>query len=224
MIPYLFTLLSLLPATPEKLSYGTITFNATMQGEPMQLHTMYATGHGNDSVSLSTCKFYIIDIVLLDGSKVVGEPELKYILIDLSDSSSLNIPFVYKGHFNGIRFTLGVDSATNMSGPKAGALDPVNGMYWTWQSGYINAKIEGNRTGCDTTREFLYHIGGYHTPEQTAIETYRICKTSDQINVNLAMDRFFAAVTCDMDAAVQIPGAKAHALAAYMSASFVITQ
>ena len=35
-------------------------------------------------------------------------------------------------------------------------------MYWTWQSGYINFKIEG-----ESNQPFTYHIGGYHKPFNT---------------------------------------------------------
>jgi hypothetical protein len=44
----------------------------------------------------------------------------------------------------GIRFLLGVDSARNVSGIQTGALDPARGMFWTWNSGYVMAKIEGS--------------------------------------------------------------------------------
>ena len=58
---------------------------------------------------------------------------------------------------------LGVDSVLNYNGVHEGALDPINGMYWTWQTGYINCKLEGNII-CDSSRKsFEYHIGGYST-------------------------------------------------------------
>ena len=44
-------------------------------------------------------------------------------------------------------------------------LDPMNGMYWTWQSGYINVKLEGKSNRCQTRNHiFQYHIGGYTLP------------------------------------------------------------
>ena len=58
---------------------------------------------------------------------------------------------------------LGVDSVLNYNGVHEGALDPINGMYWTWQTGYIHCKLEGNII-CDSSRKsFEYHIGGYST-------------------------------------------------------------
>ncbi len=63
---------------------------------------------------------------------------------------------------------LGVDKKYNMSGANSGDLDPVNGMFWSWQSGYINFKIEGVSPSCNTRKnKFQFHIGGYQTPHQT---------------------------------------------------------
>ena len=47
----------------------------------------------------------------------------------------------------------------------SGALDPINGMYWTWQSGYINCKLEGKFIFASRTElKFEYHLGGYSAP------------------------------------------------------------
>lgn len=59
---------------------------------------------------------------------------------------------------------MGIDSTTNVSGA-GGDLDPTKGMYWTWQSGYINFKLEGKSNLCKTrNNEFQFHIGGYLFP------------------------------------------------------------
>ena len=64
-----------------------------------------------------------------------------------------------------IKFNLGIDSLTNVSGVMGGDLDPTKGMYWTWQSGYINFKMEGSSAVCPTrNHEFQFHIGGYQDP------------------------------------------------------------
>ena len=65
-----------------------------------------------------------------------------------------------------------MDSADNVSGAQAGALDPVNGMFWTWTTGYVMAKLEGTSpfvTG-SATNEFSYHVGGFKEP-YSAIKT-----------------------------------------------------
>ncbi|MGB4959608.1 MAG: MbnP family protein, partial [Saprospiraceae bacterium] len=69
------------------------------------------------------------------------------------------------GQVNKISFYLGIDSMTNVSGAMGGDLDPTKGMYWTWQSGYINFKLEGKTSLCPAKNNaFTYHIGGYKQP------------------------------------------------------------
>ena len=59
---------------------------------------------------------------------------------------------------------VGVDSARNVSGAQTGALDPAKGMFWTWNTGYIMAKLEGN-SPASPTGIFEYHIGGFKQNE-----------------------------------------------------------
>lgn len=53
----------------------------------------------------------------------------------------------------------------------SGDLDPTKGMYWTWDNGYINAKIEGKSNRCPTrNQEFQWHVGGYRKGVNTSRE------------------------------------------------------
>jgi hypothetical protein len=49
-----------------------------------------------------------------------------------------------------ITFSAGIDSLTSTAGIQKGVIDPINGMYWAWQSGYVNFKIEGKSSSCPT--------------------------------------------------------------------------
>jgi hypothetical protein len=76
----------------------------------------------------------------------------------------------------------------------AGDLDPIKGMYWAWQSGYINMKIEGKSSSCRTRKnEFQFHIGGYLSPyyamRKVAL-TYD--KKATEINIGIDLYNFFA--------------------------------
>ncbi|MEO6302783.1 MAG: MbnP family protein, partial [Bacteroidia bacterium] len=58
-----------------------------------------------------------------------------------------------------------VDSFHNCSGAQSGALDPVNAMYWAWNTGYIFLKLEGASKFSKSPGNFFeYHIGGYKQP------------------------------------------------------------
>jgi len=96
----------------------------------------------------------------------LSSPEINfYQLVNAENDKSLQLDFEEIGSNT---FYLGVDSLTNSNGAMGGDLDPTKGMYWTWQSGYINVKIEGKYSGCNTrNNKFQFHLGGYQNPFQT---------------------------------------------------------
>ncbi|MEC8457907.1 MAG: MbnP family protein [Bacteroidota bacterium] len=63
----------------------------------------------------------------------------------------------------------GVDSLLNYNGIHEGALDPINDMYWTWQTGYIHCKLEGYILNHTTKQNFEYHIGGYSSKDRSPL-------------------------------------------------------
>ena len=57
---------------------------------------------------------------------------------------------------------IGVDSARNTSGAQLGALDPANSMFWSWNSGYIFVRMEGNSPqSTQPYNKLQFHIGGF---------------------------------------------------------------
>jgi hypothetical protein len=88
-------------------------------------------------------------------------------LVDLSVTPSLalglDVPKTLP--FNRLKCNLGIDSLTNEAGAMGGDLDPTKGMYWAWQSGYVNFKMEGKSPICPTWKhKFQLHLGGYLAP------------------------------------------------------------
>ena len=117
---------------------------------------------------VETLKCYVGHIEILDiNRQVIGKDSVAYRLLNFSDRSSLNfsIPInSIKACY--IRITLGVDSVTNAAGVHCCALDPANGMYWSWQSGYIQFKLEGKEK--DGTALNL-HLGGFSNAYMSSI-------------------------------------------------------
>jgi hypothetical protein len=70
------------------------------------------------------------------------------------------------GNYNRIQFLLGVDSLRNVSGAQTGDLDPVNDMFWDWNTGYIYFKMEGEFKTVQQPAGDAYaiHIGGFKQP------------------------------------------------------------
>lgn len=101
----------------------------------IHLNTFYPTDVEGETVVFTKIQLYVCPIQTHDPT-----PE-NYRLIDLSDISSTMLPF--ERSFEKQVLLFGVDSILHQKGVFEGSLDPVHGMYWAWQSGYINLKIQG---------------------------------------------------------------------------------
>jgi hypothetical protein len=148
-------------------NYNNKTHNST---EAIHLQDSAYFSNDNYSITITTLKFYISGIVLYKDGTLVWKEANSYHLIDASNEQSLSIPLSIPKtkDYNTLTFNIGIDSATNVLGVQGGDLDPMRGMYWTWQSGYINFKLEGTSTRCNTRHHaFEFHIGGYHYPYNT---------------------------------------------------------
>ena len=120
----------------------------------------------NQDFTISKFKFYI-SIVRFENTIGTQTAPSTSFLIDQEDSLSLstNSISIPSGIYSSLEFILGVDSLHNVSGAQNGALDVVNTMFWTWNSGYIFMKLEGNSSFSNSPGHFFeYHIGGFKEP------------------------------------------------------------
>jgi hypothetical protein len=149
--------------------YGQLSIIPTWNKKPLELQRIYFTPQ-NDSISFSTLKIYFSDFRFKD--KISGRITSIDTLIfyDLSDYTThsffndLNL-----SNYESVAFTLGLDSLKNVSGELENAYDPLLGMYWAWNTGYINLKIMGkSSTVPSNSHEFEFHLGGYRSPFATA--------------------------------------------------------
>lgn len=129
------------------------------------------TNHFGESFSVSQLKFYLHELQLFntDSNHLTTTGKEKHYLIDFSDTTTTVIKYaIYPYKYNRIGFFIGVDSSRNYSGAQTGALDPAKGMFWTWNSGYIMAKMEGNSPQANTpNNKFEFHIGGFSGTDNT---------------------------------------------------------
>jgi hypothetical protein len=87
-----------------------------------------------------------------------------------------------------VSFILGVDSATQSAGALDGELDPLKGMYWTWQSGYIHFKLEGMIRQADgNEQKITLHLGGYRSPNNS-IQKISLLSSESLSAVTLELD------------------------------------
>lgn len=122
---------------------------------------------GSNMVSFSNIQYYISGLELrkADGSwqYIGGHHLVKSTKTGPALISYSNVP---KGQYDGIRFLIGVDSLSNHADPALWPNDHplsvlVGGvMHWSWNSGYIFIKVEGEYDEISGTRAgFSYHIG-----------------------------------------------------------------
>ena len=155
-------------------------------GKPLVLNdsTVYKTATGQ-AITISEVKFYIGSVLFLNKSNTVYHQN-SYHLVDYSDTKSLSWTFdkAISQPYDEVDITIGVDSLATIAGVGKGDLDPTKGMYWTWNSGYINIKIEGRSMACPTPKhQFNFHLGGYQgeSPAWTRARFPRTNKTSPMI-------------------------------------------
>ncbi len=148
---------------------GQLTIIPSWNMNPLELQRVYLNKN-NDSISFSTLKIYLSDFRFIEKNSGNTINIDTLIFYDLADSSThtffndLNLT-----NFESLAFTLGLDSTKNVSGELENAYDPLLGMYWAWNTGYVNLKLVGKSNLILTkTHDFEFHLGGYRYPLATA--------------------------------------------------------
>ena len=95
---------------------------------------------------------------------------------------------------------------TNVSGALGGALDPTQGMYWTWQSGYINLKLEGDFTqSMNAKNDFVFHLGGYQSPFNTIQKISFQTKKQSTYQIGIELNNLISEVDLQQTKAIMSP-------------------
>lgn len=136
----------------------------------MQLKTTTYNNTAGDTFNITLFKYYLSNFSFSDATGKTVAAEKAYFLVseDNAGSKKLLLQQCPEGSYTRLTFMIGVDSVLNFSGPQSGALDPMYGMFWTWNSGYIMAKLEGNSPSSRLPDHLIqFHIGGYRAPHVT---------------------------------------------------------
>ena len=141
-----------------------IYFEAMVGDSALIFNTKTYTNQAGNTFNVTLYKYYISNVKITKMDNSVWSESNSYHLVDHSDNASalITIPNVPFGNYKAIEFTIGVDSARNNSGAQTGALDPSNGMFWSWNNGYIMSKFEGTSPQSAAAGNNLkFHIGGF---------------------------------------------------------------
>lgn len=151
-----------------------IKFNNIAGSEALVLNAKQYTNASGESFSISQLQYFVSNIKLrrTDGKEYTIKQDDSYFLIQENNPATQMVKLkVPPGDYSKLIFVLGVDSLRNTMNisRRTGVLDPAssmdNGMYWSWNSGYIFFKMEGESPAApaDPTgnHKFRYHIGGF---------------------------------------------------------------
>jgi hypothetical protein len=142
----------------------------------------------NVSVRIDKLRWYL-------SLPTAGKKGSKAWLLDLADSASL-YQQMSRPVNNKISLLFGIDSAIQVAGVGTGALDPLRGMYWTWQTGYVQWKMEGaiRVDGLESPLEL--HLGGFDgaTKSQSMLSDYLIYPTTNSVIAEWDISPFLSEV------------------------------
>ena len=152
----------------------TLQFDNVAGNTDLVLNSVDYTNVSGESFNVSQLQYFVSNMkfVCPNGKEFKVNQDDSYFLIQehepVTQTLKLKVP---AGEYNKLTFLVGVDSLRNTMpiDKRKGVLDPSNsmdnGMYWSWNSGYIFFKMEGNSAAAreDPTgnRRFRYHIGGF---------------------------------------------------------------
>jgi hypothetical protein len=153
-------------------------------------------------------------------SETIGK---KYTLLDADSLAAAAYKMAdFKNSSPGyLELSIGIDSIPNTQGALSNELDVQNGMYWAWQSGFINWKIEGTSSSCATHKQhYTFHVGGYKA-NQNALRTIRLPFPQNAKNIlHIDLAAFFNEISLKTTHTVQIPGDAAMLLADLFTKTF----
>jgi hypothetical protein len=208
---------------PQTDGYTRLEFLPTSGGRELTCDGSYSFLSNGDSILFETIKFYVSGIELSYKNQLVWKEINSYHLVSAADTGTLSVRLNHKEPviFDRIKFNIGIDSITNVSGVLGGDLDPTRGMYWSWQSGYINFKLEGKSSQCKTrNNEFQFHLGGYQYPFNTLQTATMATKKQDTIRVTMDLNKLLDGMDLSCQNRVMSPGKESVSLAGKLPGLF----
>jgi hypothetical protein len=143
-----------------------LSFNHVVGKEVLQLDSVVYKNDLGQTFTVSKFKYYISNFHFKNqNGRDFYLPSSFLINEEMKESRELLLNSMPEGVYTSIDFIVGVDSIHNCSGAQSGALDPVNAMFWAWNTGYIFLKFEGRSAFSKSPGNFFeYHVGGYRSP------------------------------------------------------------
>jgi len=184
---FLLFLWSLISGVAEGQS-AVVVYHQVKLGEVQVLLGEWQKSDSNVSVRIDKLRWYV-------SLPPAGKKGSKAWLLDLADSASLDQQMSRPVN-NKISLLFGIDSTIQVGGVGTGALDPLRGMYWTWQTGYVQWKMEGAIRVDGVESPLELHLGGFDgaTKSQSMLSDYLIYPTTNSVIAQWDISPFLAEV------------------------------
>lgn len=208
-------------------------------GSNLNLNNQWYKNANGDSFKVSKFNYYLSNIRLNNESGVAYTEPNSYHLVEqptgpgqIAFNMNSGVPV---GAYTSITFMIGVDSTHNVSGAQEGDLDPALGNFWSWNTGYIMLKFEGNSPKSPNPDGLvMLHSGGFSGANSVLktvtipFETPIVVTKSQEPHVHLQADvlqMFKAPNGIDFSKihTIHMPGANAKMLADNYAGMFSIT-
>jgi hypothetical protein len=219
---FLIFLVHLLPLCAQQPGPNQrLVVEPTLGEQPLVLDEPSALPDGTP-VTINELRFYLSHFVVYSRG-IATASALPPHLFDVRDSRSLYVDLGIPFHPwpDSIAFLFGVDSLTNTSGAFGADLDPTRGMYWAWNSGYINWKLEGSSPVSPGPKgQFSMHLGGYLPPAVSARTVVCQWPSAAMARLRVNVAAFLQAADLRRFSNVMSPGAPAAVLSQAAARSF----
>jgi hypothetical protein len=188
-----------------KMTTLTLTFMNIVKDTPVVLYDVNYTNPFGEKYTINKFRYYISKISFIQDSKIFGMNSSIYLIdegkVD-SKSISLKVP---AGNYSSLNFQIGVDSIYNVSGAQTGSLDPTKDMFWTWNTGYVMAKLEGISPASKVVNgKYEFHIGGF-SGKNNVLKTVNLPFPQNKPVLFAAGKTTEIIITADVDAWFQNP-------------------
>jgi hypothetical protein len=163
--------------------------------DPVAFGTSEHLNTDGATIKFDYAGYYLSNIQLQYSGGVYSVDTVLRITANTPNISLGQIPV---GDYQSITYTIGVDSATNHADPTVYATGhplalQVPSMHWSWNSGYIFARIDGTiDTSADQTAGFTvpfeYHLGGdNYKANVTANLSENVTDSTESLNVSISL-------------------------------------
>lgn len=165
-----------------------------------------------DTIKITVFKCYLARVSYwYKGNKLFSDMDPAH-LLNAAEDRTLRLSFRLpeKLIYDSLSFDIGLDSSIQTAGAQGGDLDPMKGMYWTWQSGYINCKLEGYSSRCRSSdHRFEFHLGGYRNHETAMARTGFAVNNKETVLMEIDLSKWLEGTDLAQGHHLMTPGSKA---------------